>query len=97
MGKLNVTMLRYLSKEDFRVLTAVRVDYFLLTSFCTTFNMLLYIFRNVGISDMVLELGTADERRCVKKEMLEPTVWKKSYRSKDKKYCKVFDYNLIYN
>lgn len=24
MGKLNVTVLRYLSKEDFRVLTAVR-------------------------------------------------------------------------
>ena len=25
MGKLNVTMLRYLSKEDFRVLTAVEM------------------------------------------------------------------------
>ncbi len=26
MGKINVTMLRYLSKEDFRVLTAVSKD-----------------------------------------------------------------------
>lgn len=28
MGKINVTMLRYLSKEDFRVLTAVSVLHF---------------------------------------------------------------------
>lgn len=28
MGKLNVTMLRYLTKEDFRVLTAVSIKLF---------------------------------------------------------------------
>lgn len=29
MGKLNVTMLRYLSREDFRVLTAVSKHFYL--------------------------------------------------------------------
>lgn len=28
MGKLNVSMLRYLTREDFRVLTAVRIQIF---------------------------------------------------------------------
>lgn len=30
MGKLNVTILRYLTRDDFRVLTAVNINYLLL-------------------------------------------------------------------
>lgn len=37
MGKLNVSMLRYLSKEDFRVLTAVKLS-ILYSVFCKHFN-----------------------------------------------------------
>lgn len=35
MGKLNVTVLRYLTREDFRVLTAVKILLFLLVHFCS--------------------------------------------------------------
>ena len=43
MGKINVSLLRYLTTEDYRVLTSV-IIYFSLGYFGVTFEVILFIY-----------------------------------------------------